>query len=382
MNTLAERVERLAGYLGERGYLHSAEWHAALRAVPRHLFVPVRAWVSPDTPDRRPYAIDRESDPDAWWDAVYSDSVIVTQIDDGKGDPARGKGVWTSSISAPGIVFAFLERLDVLDHHRVLEIGTGSGWTAALLAHRVGAGNVTSIEIDPALAAWAQANLEEAGVRPRLIVGDGAAGHPGAAPYDRVHVACGVRDVPAAWIEQSRPGGVIMLPWMPGFSGGYQARLTVVGDGTAVGRFTGNAGYMMMRSQRLPEPHDDSDDARGTTTRLDPRGVVRDSRATAAIAARLPDVVAGGGETDEGAFELRLRERDGPSWATVAFVPGRTDFDVRQYGARGLWDEVVAAYEWWIRIGSPGLDRLGMTVAGDGQSIWLDDPGDPLGRVR
>jgi len=377
MTTPAERIERLAGHLGERGYLHSAAWHAALREVPRHLFVPVRAWVSPDTPDRTPYRIDRESDPQAWWDAVYSDSVIVTQTDDGKGDPVKGKGVWTSSISAPGIVFAFLERLDVQDHHRVLEIGTGSGWTAALLAHRVGAANVTSIEIDSDLATQARSNLAEAGVRPRLIIGDGAAGHPEAAPYDRVHVACGVTDVPAAWVAQARPGAVIVLPWMPGFSGGYQTRLTVVSDGTAVGRFTGTAGYMMMRSQRFPDLRLEGtgDEGRKTTTRLDPRGVVRDSRTTVAIAAKLVDVVAGGGETGDGAFELRLRERFGPSWATVGFVPGSTDYDVRQYGDRGLWDEVADAYEWWVRGGSPGLDRFGMTVGAEGQSIWFDDPG-------
>jgi protein-L-isoaspartate(D-aspartate) O-methyltransferase len=378
---LGDRIERLAGYLDERGYLSSTCWRAALREVPRHLFVPARSWVSPDTVAAESYGIDRAADPARWWDAVYSDAVIVTQADDGKGDPATGEGTWTSSISAPGIVFAFLELLDVQEHHRVLEIGTGSGWTAALLAYRVGARNVTSVEIDPEMATLARSNLAGAGVQPHLIVGDGAAGCPDRAPYDRVHVTCGVREIPRAWIAQARPGAVIVLPWTPGFARGHQTRLVVAGDGTAIGRFTGQAGYMMMRAQRFPAlDGDETGDDRRTTTRLDPRTVARSpAGAAVAVAARLPDVVAAGAARDDGAFELRLRERDGPSWAIVQFTPGCADYGVRQSGDRRLWEEAADAYLWWVRAGCPDRDRFGMTVGLDRQSIWLDDPGNPVG---
>jgi protein-L-isoaspartate O-methyltransferase len=380
---VAERIERLADYLGERGLLVSAGWRAALHGAPRHLFVPARAWVSPDLPDAQPYGIDRENDSDTWWDAVYSDAVIVTQIDDGKGDPTRGEGIWTSSISAPGIVVTFLELLDIQDDHRVLEIGTGSGWTAALLASRVGAHNVTSIEIDREMVTLAGSNLAGAGVQPHLILGDGADGYPGRAPYDRVHVTCGVREVPATWIAQARPGAVIALPWMPGFARGFQARLIAVGDGTAIGRFTGMASYMMLRSQRFPEPRiDQADDAERTTTRLDPRTVARGPEGAAlAVAATLPDVFSAGATRDDGRFEFRLRERNGPSWATVAYAPRSDDFDVRQHGNRRLWDETAAAYLWWLRAGFPGRDRFGMTVTPDDQWLWLDDSANRLDKA-
>ena len=378
---LGDRIERLAGCLGERGYLYSAGWRAALREVPRHLFVPERTWVVPDTFTAISYGIDREADPARWWDAVYSDSVIVTQSEDGKGDPATGEGNWTSSLSAPGIVFAFLELLDVRDHHRVLEIGTGSGWTAALLSHRVGARNVTSIEIDPEMAEQARSNLAAAGVRPHLVLGDGAAGCPDRAPYDRVHVTCGVRDIPRAWIAQARPGGVIVLPWMPGAARGQQTRLIAVGDGTAIGRFTGQAGYMMLRAQRFPEVRvDAAGDAPRTTTCLDPRTIAGASAGAAvAIAAWLPDVVSAAVEKDDGTFELRLRARHGSAWAAVAYAPGGDDFAVRQSGDRRLWEEAAGAYLWWVRAGCPGSDRFGMTVDTDRQLIWLDDPGNPVG---
>ncbi|WP_067490439.1 DUF5753 domain-containing protein [Actinomadura hibisca] len=58
-------------------------------------------------------------------------------------------------------------------------------------------------------------------------------------PHDRVHATCAVSRVPPAWIEQTRPGGVIVLPYSPGFGFGTVLRLDVVGDGTAVGRFCG-----------------------------------------------------------------------------------------------------------------------------------------------
>lgn len=143
---------------------------------------------------------------------MYADAAVVTQVCDGDGDPATGQGPWTSSLSAPGAVAAFLELLAPRDHDRVLEIGTGTGWTAALLSARLGAGCVTSIEVDEAVAKQAAANLVAAGPIPALVTGDGAEGAPDSAPYDRVHVTCGVTTVPYAWVEQTRPGGVLVLP--------------------------------------------------------------------------------------------------------------------------------------------------------------------------
>ena len=88
-----------------------------------------------------------------------------------------------------------------------------------------------------------------------MVTGDGFTGHRAGAPYDRIIVTCGVREIPHAWVEQVRPGGVILTPWGTHYS--HQdalVRLTVGADGTASGRFTEPAQFMKMRAQRLQWP--------------------------------------------------------------------------------------------------------------------------------
>ncbi|RAY12974.1 protein-L-isoaspartate(D-aspartate) O-methyltransferase [Actinomadura craniellae] len=368
------RIDTLADRLAAADDLTDPRWRDALHAVPRHLFVPDRAWQAPD-PGRTPRLVDRAADPEEWWEAAYADAPVITQFDDGAGEP--GSGRWTSSLSAPGIVLRFLELLGLRDHDRVLEIGTGTGWTAALLSHRLGAGNVTSVEIDPSVAARAAANLGAAGFGPRLVTGNGEAGHPPGAPYDKVHVTCGVTWIPQTWVEQVRPGGTIAFPWMPEWAGGHIARLTVTGDGRAIGSFHGGASYMMLRSQRGTPPPIAATDGGGreSATRIDPRTILGDSHgADLAITARLPDVMDAEHTTGDGRYALVLADTAGTSWARVEHRPGARDNLVVQAGPRNLWDEVADAYLRWVGLGSPDRSRFGMTAGPDGQRIWLDRP--------
>ena len=212
---LTAHMDRLVAALDPAGRGEISESiKDAVRAVPRHQFIPDVGLVRSD--DGEPYLIDREAEPDAWYEAVYSRHAIVTQLDDGRTPLTALKGDYTSSASQPGTVADLLHHLQAEPGMRVLEVGTGTGWTAALLSHLVGdQGEVTSIEVDTAVAEQAAKNLGEAGFQPRLLVGDGALGCTDFAPYDRVHVTCGIRHVPYAWVEQSRPGGVIVLPWRP-----------------------------------------------------------------------------------------------------------------------------------------------------------------------
>jgi protein-L-isoaspartate O-methyltransferase len=78
----------------------------------------------------------------------------------------------------PSLMAQMLEALDVRDEHRVLEIGTGTGYNAALLCHRLGSNNVVSIDIDATLVAVAKNRLAALGHHPTLVVGDGTAGLP------------------------------------------------------------------------------------------------------------------------------------------------------------------------------------------------------------
>ncbi|NGO71459.1 methyltransferase domain-containing protein [Streptomyces boncukensis] len=375
----------LSATLTASGHL-TPTWRTVYEAVPREDFIPSRAWAVPDGPEPG-YPIDRDQDPEGWLRAVYSDTSIVTQLDDGDGDLHTGTGTPSSSGSAPGIVFATLDALDVRDHHRVMEIGTGTGWTAALLSQRVGADNVTSIEVDKQVAAQAEKNLTAAGHAPHLVVGDGAAGCPARAPYDRVHSTCAVATFPHAWVAQTRPGGVIVAPWAPLYGPGQLARLVVDDDGCAIGRFPAFASYMMLRSQRRTvkwDPHHTSE-AREATTQLDPRTLAHGAyTADLMIGALVPGVARIPAPADDGTgnFSLLLVEvdrNDGTgAWAAVDYTPGETDYRVTSYGHRDLWHEVSSAFLRWVGYGQPDRHRFGMTVTSEGQHLWLDDPRHPI----
>ncbi|MEW9532747.1 methyltransferase domain-containing protein [Microbispora sp. NPDC049125] len=365
-----ERAARLA----DRLPVADERWREAMRAVPRHLFIPDQAWCLPG--DGSPgYPIDRGGEPERWLDAVYSAAAIITQVDDGATDVAEGGGDYTSSSSMPEIVAAELELLDPYDGDEVLEIGTGTGWTAALLAHRLGPDSVTSVEIDPAVHEAAAGNLKRAGYAPRVVLGDGADGWPEGGPYDRVHVTCGATRVPYAWIAQTRPGGMIVFPWMSGW-GGHLTRLTVTADGAAGGGFHQACGFMLLRSQRAA-PGGIEGDYRDSGTLLDPRRIARAGHgAEVALAGLLPDVSRVHREEDDGRFRLWVTSAG--SEAQVHHAPGYRQAAVHQRGPRDLWDEVEAAFMRWVSWGSPGRDRFGLTVTAEEQYVWLDRPGSRL----
>lgn len=217
MTATAERArKRLAHELTGHGWLTEA-WQPAFAAVPRHLFLPRFFRQAPD--HSRYEAVDA-NDPGAL-ELIYSDRVLPTQIDgdDARWDESRRHGpidgVPTCSSTQPALMAVMLDALDVTDGHRVLEVGTGTGYNAALLAHRLGSPLVTTVDIDAGLVRRARRSLAAVGYAPTVAVTDGAAGHPDNAPYDRIIAACSVPQVPAGWLAQTRPGGVILTS-LPG----------------------------------------------------------------------------------------------------------------------------------------------------------------------
>ena len=116
------------------------------------------------------------------------------------------------TISQPLVVAHMCELLQLRPSDRVLDVGTGSGYHAAILAQL--ADEVWSIERDAGLSAEAADNLAAAGVDGvRLVVGDGSLGYPEAAPYDAINVAASSRrGVPGALVDQLAPGGRLVLP--------------------------------------------------------------------------------------------------------------------------------------------------------------------------
>ena len=174
---------RLVRDLRRDGSLSDDRVAAAFATVPRHEFVP-------DQPKKD----------------VYTDRAFITkQVD----------GVPTSSSSQPSIMALMLEQLDVAPGMRVLEIGAGTGYNAALLSALVGDdGHVTTVDIDVDTAEAAREHLRSAGCkRVEVLAVDGGFGHRDGAPYDRIIATAACWQIPQPWIEQLAEGGLIVLPF-------------------------------------------------------------------------------------------------------------------------------------------------------------------------
>jgi protein-L-isoaspartate(D-aspartate) O-methyltransferase len=193
---------RMVGELRRHGTLTSAEIADAFLAVPRHVFLPEIG------------AAD-----------AYADQAFVIKTD------ANGRPL--SSSSQPTMMAIMLEQLGISPGERVLEVGTGTGYNAALMARLAGErGLVVTVDIDPGLVARARANLAVAATGPApspaaspaanpaarpaadviLICGDGGFGAPDYAPYDKIIVTAGAWDLAPQWLGQLGPGGRIVVP--------------------------------------------------------------------------------------------------------------------------------------------------------------------------
>lgn len=370
------RRARLARGLVRAGVLTDSRWRAAFTQVPRHRFLP-RFFL----PVEDGWAAIAEDDPN-WLGEVYTDRVLVTQLD---GDPERWSaaresgavpGVPTSSSSMPTIMAVMLEALEVADGQRALEIGTGTGYNAALLCHRLGDSSVSTVDIDDVLVSTARERLAACGYRPDCARADGADGHPAGAPYDRVLCTCSVPAVPPAWLEQTRPGGLVVTTLNRPLGAGL-VRI-VVGEGAAgQGRVLADDGrFMPLRPEGEPaggRPAVELPSGPGVSrsTGLPASTVVSPaSPFEFFVGLDLPGVTAV--STEDGA--VLLLHPDG-SWARHRSVGGR--HEVTQGGERQLWDEVEKAHAHWIELGRPGRARFGITVRAEGQELWLDEPDGP-----
>ncbi len=175
--------DELVRYLVDIGYLRTDKVIEAFRSIDRRDFVPE---------DKK--------------DLAYEDVVIPVK-----------EGV---TLSQPSVVAIMIEELSPEEGNKILEIGTGTGYTTAILSKLVGdSGKVISIEIDPEAHEIARRNLEKYGLNNiELVLGDGSLGYPKESPFDRIIVHSAVHRIPNTFLWQLRDGGVIIAPVGPSWN--------------------------------------------------------------------------------------------------------------------------------------------------------------------
>ncbi|QUQ66679.1 methyltransferase domain-containing protein [Kutzneria sp. CA-103260] len=343
----------LAERLTKAGDLRDPAWVAAVAETPRHLLVPTAY----------------EQGADGGWAEVgarelaYSTATLVTRVEDGRP---------VSSSTKPDLMVRMLEALEVEDGDRVLEIGTGTGYNAALLAHRLGDGNVYSVDVDREIVKTARERLAGFGCRPHLAAVDGIGGWPEHGPYDRIIATCAVPRIPKAWLDQVTVGGKVLVDVKVNTGAGNLVLLEKRND-RLEGRFTERwAAFMAMRHDGDIEPvravKAEGGQERETAAPERPWDGHREVWFLAAL--ELPAGMRYGYVLDPVTRRptgSSLQAPDG-SWCRVS------EGVVTEAGATGLWSEVERAYEAWCGWGRPGWGRFGLTVTEQGQRLWLDGP--------
>ncbi|MCM1950535.1 ATP-grasp peptide maturase system methyltransferase [Streptomyces sp. G2] len=375
MTDLASERRRMATVLVNEGVLKSPWLRAAVETVPRERFLHPGVFLDEGRTWRPVTAAD--TDPDDWLKIAYSVDTLTTQLDghlaaDQAGEPVVG--VPTSSSTDPATVVGMIETLDLARGHRVLEIGTGTGYSTALMCHYLGEDNVTTVEVDTQVATRADVALEAAGFSTWTVTGDGLLGHPYRAPYDRVIATCAVHRIPYAWIRQTRPGGIVLgtvgsWPWGTGL-----ARLAVGDDGAAEGSIVGRSSFMQARAQAVAPVAGD----------LSARTAYADSERPALMSptvleewmpAFLAQLAAPGAQfvramDGDGSPLLYLFDPEKESFAE--FLADGESWTVRQGGPVALWDDVERSLVAWQDAGAPGIDSVRLRVTPASHRYWID----------
>jgi protein-L-isoaspartate O-methyltransferase len=347
------------------------EWHDAVVATPRHVLVP-KWW------DRIRNSATFEwnlvtPDPSDPWASVYSDETLVTRVGalhaDLAGPEDRASGAPTSSSTLPGLIVRMLHLLKPEPGQQVLDIGTGSGYSAALLGHRLGDELVTSIDVDAYLVEAARNRLDGFGRRPRMVVAD-ATGELPEGEYDRMIATVSVRPVPRSWLAALRPGGQIVttiaqtsLLVSATLERGLVARGSVQPDPASFMRTRSGANY----PARLDSVYTAARDADGGDVRS-LRGPVPDLWTDWELRALYEldsaNIENRSATDDDGKAIVWLLAGDG-SWARAEEATGK----VHQSGARRLWDDLERVRSRWQEAGRFPLHALAVEFTPETTSV-------------
>ncbi|MGK9233796.1 hypothetical protein KXS07_19840 [Inquilinus limosus] len=387
---IEEHITRFLGMLDTAFRRREAEglperFRRAVQEAPRHRFVHrFRA-------DRDRPVEDFDAEPQRHLAVVYSDRVLAHL---GPDDAALD-----STNSQPSYVLWLLHRLGLDPGHRVLEIGSGSGWLAAVMGRLVGEGSVVGVEILGELARRSRADLAALGIRNVDIVeGDGAAGHAAGTPYDRAMITAAVWDLPAALFDQVAEGGRLLLPIALAGGAGRDCHVSVLrreGDrfraleavpGRFV-RFTGpgqERGSERRRLDALPFwPEINAEPALHRPLSLGLRDPARFGGAAYAFRLFLGQTESGFAVFDDGAAETEELSVspfgliDAAAKSVAICRPGM----LLGYGSAAAARRLDAAYRRWTDLGMPGPADFELEVARTveaprpGPGLWVEPRG-------
>jgi protein-L-isoaspartate O-methyltransferase len=331
--------------------------------------------------------VDGPADPDAWTTAAYTNATLITRVGSHHADDADGtssaNGEPTSSSTLPGLVVSMLAHLRIGDGMRVIDVGTGCGYSAALLAFRLDDTAVLSLDIDRYLTAAAAERLARFGRHPRVVPTDATGPLPGEG-YDRLLATVSVRPVPASWLAALRPGGQLITT----IAGTPLMLVAAVReDGTAVGRVLAEQATFMPARNGLDYPlpldnvYADARTRPGDTVRPPAAAIPdlhRDWQAATLLALVTPGVEHRSYQRPDGVRLTWLLHPNG-SWARAEESGGDAAL-VHQAGLLCLWDEFETTRAEWDRRGRPPLDELRAELGPDGAGslVW---PGQPTWRL-
>lgn len=360
----------------------------AVATVPREAFLHPGVFLADEIGQWVPTTQEKVGS-EAWTEIAYRNDSLVTQLDGHLTVSDVTVPQWgspTCSSTIPGVVTAMIDDLDLDEKDatgRVLELGTGTGYSTALLTTILGKHRVTSVEVDPDLAARARHALESVGLHPTTIAGDGLVGHPEGGPYDRAIATFAVRDIPHTWVDQVRPGGIIVATVGVWAYGTALARLTVDANGTATGQLVRTSSFMPARAQATQYRDDlltlaeHADSEREST--LDP--AVLDQWMPALLTQLAhPDVHLTMVTFDDDARDPVTYVVSESTLSFAEISPTATGWRVRQGGPTAIWDNVESTLTAWQDAGSPGIESVHVRVDQRGSTYWIGE--DPALRWR
>ncbi|MFJ5607809.1 ATP-grasp peptide maturase system methyltransferase [Streptomyces sp. NPDC093221] len=375
MTDSAPERRRLATALARHGDLISPWLRAAVEAVPREVFL--RPGVFLDEGGLWKPVTAAGTEPTEWLRTAYGRDTLTTQLDGHLTADQTAEsvaGVPTSSSTTPATVVRMIENLDLEPGHRVLEIGTGTGYSSALMCHGLGAENVTTVEVDPEVAERADTALESLGFSAWTVTGDGLLGYPRNAPYDRVIATCAVRRIPHTWILQTKPGGTILATVGSWPYGTGLAKVIVDDDGNAEGRIAGRSSFMQARAQAVVPVAGDLS-ARTAYVDSERKTKVPPTLLDDWMPAFLAQLAAPGAHLvravrSDGTGLLYLFDPDRESFAEFTAQDGR--WTVRQGGPVPLWDRIEGALVAWQAAGHPEINSVRLRVTQASHRYWIE----------